>query len=100
MNDKISKITLDKIMENEKAFKKLMMAYWISIPTDADRVPDEINIKSIIGNKILYDKISCNKIYGIGITNKIELQKYIEKVKIVNDKNESIFDMFDKTKED
>jgi hypothetical protein len=100
MNEKISKIELEKIMENKKAFDKLMMAYWISVPTDADKAPDEIVIKKITGDKIVYNKISNGVEYGMGITNKQELQKYIDKVKLVNDKNDSIFDMFDKTKEE
>ena len=100
MNEKIDSMNLESIIKNEKAFSKLMMAYWISVPTDADKAPEKIVIKNIVGNRIMYDKVSNDIVYGMGVTDKRELQKYINKVKIVNDKNDSIFDMFDKSKED
>jgi len=100
MNEKIEQMKLDTIMKNKEAFEKLMLAYWISVPTDADRAPDKIVVTKVDKGKVWYNKISRKRVYGFGATTTDELTKYIEKVKIVNEKNDSIFDMFDKTKED
>jgi len=98
MNEKIDNMKLESIMQNKGAFEKLMLAYWVSVPTDADKAPDKIIVTDVINGKIRYEKVSRDIKYGYGITTTKELEKYIKRIKIVNEKNDSIFDMFDKTK--
>ena len=69
-------------VKNDKAMlEKILMAYWISIPSNNPISPDKINITKEMPTYYNVSLIKNSKQYGIALINKKEVDNYLEKVK-------------------
>lgn len=85
-------MTIEKIEKSPKALNKMVMAYWLSVPSDTDATPEEIRVTNINSSRYLYDKINRNgDVYGRGSISKKSIITYIDKVNYLNEQNEELF---------
>ena len=88
--------SLDKLKTNEPLFKKVILAYWYSVPSDSDRIPDEIQDIKDLGTCFsikLYQK-SIN--YGYVSIPKYEIERYIIKLQGLKAHEDDIINRIDK----
>ena len=86
-------LTIEKLEKNTKALEKMLMAYWLSIPSDNDSIPIKIQLIRISTNSYKYDKLNReNVVYGRGSIRKKSIETYIDKVKYMNEQNEELFE--------
>ena len=81
-----SKTLCSLTVEELEALEKMLMAYWLSIPSDNDSIPIKIQLIRISTNSYKYDKLNRdNVVYGRGSIRKKSIETYIDKVKYMNE---------------
>jgi len=87
------KLTMDELENNPKALSKILLAYWISIPSDTKTVPTKIVVTKIKSTSYSYNKMDRDNVcYGLGSIKKASIETYIDKVKYMNEQNKELFE--------
>jgi len=88
-----NKLTIETLEKNPKALSKMLLAYWLSVPTDTSSVPTKIVVMKIKTTSYSYEKLNREGVcYGIGSIKKDSIKTYIDKVKYMNEQNKELFD--------
>ena len=87
---------LDKIKEDTDLFKKVLLAYWYSVPTDADKSPDTVKLTQDYVRHFNVKLIKDNITYGFASIPRYEIERYIEKLKTLKSHENDINDIIDK----
>jgi len=89
-------MNIKKIKEDKSILEKIMLAYWISIPSDSQFVPDTMKITQDHMDYYNVDLIKDSKRYGMAIIHKDEIDKYLEQVKLLKEHEIDIIDRIER----
>jgi len=87
---------LDELKKDTGLFEKVLLAYYYSIPSDSDRGPEKIKVKSehktFFGGNLIKDSM----VYGYSTFTKYEINNYLEKLRALKIHEDDIIDRIDK----
>ena len=87
---------LDELKKDAELFEKVLLAYYYSMPSDSDRRPDKIKIRSEQKRFFGGDLIKNSIIYGYSTFTKYELEKYLTKLRTLIVHEKDIINRIDK----
>lgn len=91
---------IQRIKEDKAILEKIMMAYWISIPTDSQFVPEQIKITRDNSDYYNVDLIRNSKVYGMAMIQKNNIDNYLEQIKLLKEHEIDIIDRIEKESDD
>jgi len=74
---------IKQIKEDKAILERILVAYWISIPSDNPHVPERIQIIRDNPSFFNVDLFKNNVKYSQAMIQKVELDKYLEKIKLL-----------------